>query len=93
MLGPSWKVKLYAIGILLVGFAGPVLNRYLHVETLNWATLCDGIAVILTGGALLVTKQADVHGGTVDTGTRPTSIDTYVAETAVAKKATRPPLP
>jgi hypothetical protein len=83
MLGSSWKVKLFALGVMALGFAGPVLNHYLPVALLNWNTVLDSAAVILSGGGLMLAKQYDVHGGTVDTGVRPAEVPITVA----------PPLP
>lgn len=79
MLGASWKVKLFALGILALGFAGHPLNHYLPILGLNWATFCTAAQGILTGGAFLYTKQVDVHGGTKDTGTRPAPVNITVA--------------
>jgi hypothetical protein len=79
MLGASWKPKLFALGVMALGFAGPVLNHYVHLAGLNWITFCNTSAVILGGGGLMYVKQADVHGGTTDTGTRPAPVPITVA--------------
>jgi hypothetical protein len=79
MLGASWKVRLIGLGIMALGFVGHPLNHYLPIAGLNWATFCASAVVVLTGGGLMLAKQYDVHGGTIDTGVRPAPVPVTIA--------------
>lgn len=67
----SWKTTLLGATVILLTALGPVLQAYHPLNGLSWVTLCTSLAGLLTGGGLLVAKDYDVHGGTVETGTRP----------------------
>jgi len=57
--------------VIVLTALGPVLQAYHPLNGLNWTTLFTSLAGLLAGGGLLLAKDYDVHGGTVETGTRP----------------------
>jgi len=70
-MGTSWRTTAIGIAVIVVTALGPVLQHYVPVAGLDWNTTCMSIAALLAGGGLLVAKDFNVHGGTVETGTRP----------------------
>ena len=83
IFGANWRTSLFGVLQLVVGTAVNYYQSLAPGAAFDWKTLAGQVVVAI---ALLLTKDANVTGGTIPSGTTPTPEATAQAVAAVQAK-------
>jgi hypothetical protein len=83
--GASWRTTLFGVIQLLAGTALNYLQSLTPGDTFNWTFFSMQVLVAVLA---LMSKDKEVHGGTIASGETPTTADTKAATAIVDAKAT-----